>query len=109
MDFMNLKFAGYSEPAVDAAVALKLLRREEAAHTQDRIDDRRRVALGEHEAVAIRILRVFRVDAERAEVQRCQDLRAGVRAAEMAGRCAVCDLHGRFSGARRKERKAVKF
>lgn len=60
--------------ALDGAEELQILLREEAAQGQHRVQSRRAVALGQHKAVAVRVLRVGRVDMHDVEVQRREDV-----------------------------------
>ena len=84
LDMTHVGMAGVM--ALDGAEELQILLREEAAQGQHRVQSRRAVAFGQHKAVAVRILRVGRVDLHDVEVQRREDVHRGEAAADMAGR-----------------------
>ena len=56
---------------------------------QHRVQSRRAVALGQHKAVAVRVLRVGRVDLHDVEVQRREDVHRRQAAADVAGRSGM--------------------
>ena len=87
LDVTHVGVAGVM--ALDGAEELQILLREEAAQGQHRVQSRRAVALGQHKAVAVRVLRVGRVDMHDVEVQRREDVHRRQAAADVAGRSGM--------------------
>ncbi len=69
----------------DLAQAHQVLLREVTAPRQRRVLDRRRMALGEHEAIALRPVRALGIVAQGPEVDRRDEVRGREGAVEVAG------------------------
>ena len=74
-----------AEGAAEPGVVVELARREEAEIGQDRIEPDRRVALAQHEAVAVRPVRLLRVEPQMRVVERGEQLGGGEGAGIVAG------------------------
>ena len=72
--------------SLDGTEQLQILHREEAAQRQHRIQRRRRVTLGQHEAVTVGILGVCGIDIHFVEIERRERVNDRETSADMSGR-----------------------
>ena len=73
------------EHRAELAQVRKLLLGEEAVFRQHAVERGRGVALAEHEAVAVRVMRVLRLDVHHIAIECDEDFHGGERSARMAG------------------------
>jgi hypothetical protein len=71
------------EVGMELSECQQLFHREISSLCKNGIESRRRVALGEHEAVSLRIFGIFRIHVHFLKIEIGQDIRAGKRSAGM--------------------------
>jgi len=82
------------EIAVDPPQLQEIVRRHESRLGPGRVEQRRRVALGEHEAIVLVVLRIPRVESHVAEEERRDDIRGRAAARRMAAAGRTRGAHG---------------
>ena len=75
----------------------KILYREIASVSHRGIVARSGMALGKHEAVSVRILRVLRINVHLLKIQVCKNICCGKRSARMSSLCTVYCSHNAFA------------